>query len=101
MALDLYVGTLTRYYTGQWENVVQKTAREQGLEYRMVTPTRDSRDTVADPAETEIAIQHWQQNVSNALKQSDGGGGAAWQEGMSPPYFTDRIGWDPFFALIL
>lgn len=101
MAVDLYVGTLTRYYTGQWENVVQKAAREQGLKYQVIRPTGDNSDAVTDPSEAEIAIQHWQQNVSNALKESGGTSGATWQEGMTPPYFTDRIGWDPLFALIL
>ena len=30
MALDVYVGPLTRYYTGEWENVAERAARERG-----------------------------------------------------------------------
>ncbi len=30
MALDVYVGSLTRYYAGEWENVSERTARERG-----------------------------------------------------------------------
>ena len=32
MALDVYVGSLTRYYAGEWENVSERTARERGRE---------------------------------------------------------------------
>jgi len=100
MAVDLYVGTLTRYYAGQWENVAQKMAREQGLRYQVIRPGGDNADAVSDPAKIEPAIAQWQRNVAQALQQS-GGGDAAWQEGLGPPYFTDRIGWDPLFALML
>ena len=56
MAVDLYVGTLTRYYTRQWENVVQKMAREQGLKYQLVTPNQGDKDAITDPAVVEPAM---------------------------------------------
>jgi len=31
MALDVYVGSLTRYYTGDWENVADRTARVRSI----------------------------------------------------------------------
>ena len=35
MALDVYVGSLTRYYAGEWENVSERTARERGTQFRI------------------------------------------------------------------
>ena len=35
MALDVYVGSLTRYYAGDWENVSERTARERGTQFRI------------------------------------------------------------------
>ena len=31
MALDVYVGSLARYYAGEWENIAEKTARERNV----------------------------------------------------------------------
>ena len=36
MALDVYVGPLTLYYAGQWENVAQEAARLQGATYHTI-----------------------------------------------------------------
>jgi hypothetical protein len=100
MAVDLYVGTLTRYYTNQWENVAQKMARERGLKYSTISPQTAKEEAETDPTKVEIALQHWQRNVSEALCGA-GGSEVAWQEGLGPPYFTDRIGWEPLFAVML
>ena len=36
MAFDVYVGSFTRFYRREWENVVQKRAKETGQSYRMI-----------------------------------------------------------------
>lgn len=36
MAFDIYAGTLVRYYTRDWENVVQRQARIDGTPYTMI-----------------------------------------------------------------
>ena len=36
MGLDVYVGSLTRYYLGDWETIVQRIAREQGFDVQIV-----------------------------------------------------------------
>jgi hypothetical protein len=38
MGLDIYVGSLTRYYARDWETVVQKHARESGIKLTVVRP---------------------------------------------------------------
>jgi hypothetical protein len=47
MGLNVYVGTLTRYYAGEWELVTQTAAREAGLSFEVVrkqfgTPTKSA-----------------------------------------------------------
>ena len=37
MGLDIYAGTLTRYYSHNWKTVVQQWAEENGYAF---TPTR-------------------------------------------------------------
>jgi hypothetical protein len=100
MAVDVYVGTLTRFYTHQWENVVQKMAREGGSNYVAITPQALKDNGGSNPNEVELAIQRWQRNVSDALCNA-GGSEIAWPEGMQPPWFSDRIGWEPLFAVRL
>lgn len=36
MGLDVYVGTLTRYYSGDWELITQRVGRELGLTVEVV-----------------------------------------------------------------
>lgn len=100
MAVDLYVGTLTRYYARQWENVAQKMARQQDLKYQTISPGGSKEIQDSDAAKIAKGAQDWQRSVSEALRHA-GGSEVVWQEGMEPPYFTDRIGWEPLFALML
>ena len=48
MALDVYVGSLARYYAGEWENIAEKTARERGAQYQIGRPG-GSADRLKDP----------------------------------------------------
>ena len=38
MGLDVYVGSFTRYYAGDWKTVVQRYGREEGLKVEVVRP---------------------------------------------------------------
>lgn len=55
MALDVYVGPLTLYYAGQWENLAQKYARERGAHYQIIRPDK-VEDSVKDPELIRPAI---------------------------------------------
>ena len=48
MALDVYVGSLARYYAGEWENIAEKAARERGAQYQIGRPG-GSADRLKDP----------------------------------------------------
>jgi hypothetical protein len=98
MAFDVYVGTLTRFYTRQWENVVQEQARREGMEYRMVYAGGDS-----EPPEAEVvleAVNGWRRAMNQGLAPH-GLGPIEWSEDDSQPYFTDRPGWEGYSGLLL
>src|SRR5262245_15002254 len=97
MALDVYVGSLTRYYAGEWENVAEKAARERGAAEEM-TRLRGLVDRLQDRGTLQPAIQAWRSLLSESL-----GNNIAWpldcDETLDAPYFTGRPGWDGFGSL--
>jgi hypothetical protein len=65
MALDVYVGSLTRYYSGDWENAAEKIARERGVQYR-VTRTQPT-DVVRDAGRIRPVVLAWRRKLGEAL----------------------------------
>ena len=49
MGLDIYAGTLTRYYSHNWKTVVQQWAEENGYTFNRITPD-------GEPADNESAL---------------------------------------------
>jgi len=98
MALNIYLGTLTRYYAGDWETVTQQQAREAGTE-----PSGSQAaagDAIRDPSELRPIIVEWRQGIAAALKESitdpfD------WEESGDAPYATDQLTKDALWALRL
>jgi hypothetical protein len=99
MALDVYVGSLARYYAGEWENVAEKAARERGVQYQIGRPG-GSTDRLKDPQRIPPAVLAWRSALSDSL-----GSKLAlpldWDEALEAPYFTGRPGWDGFGSLVL
>src|SRR5262245_17676623 len=92
MALDVYVGSLTRYYTGDWENVTERAGRTRGAG-RQVGRQRDA-------ARVQPAVVAWREALAAALGDqvvilAD------WDESADAPHFTGRPGWDGFGSLVL
>jgi hypothetical protein len=99
MALHIYVGSLTRYYAGDWETVVQKRAREAGAQPSAPSPDA-GEDAIRDPAEIRPIVVEWRQGIASALKESitdpfD------WDESSDAPYATDQLTRDALWALRL
>jgi hypothetical protein len=93
------VGTLTRYYAGQWETRAARAAREQGLPFHTIR-THNPGDAITDPTQIEPAVVTWRSGLSRTL------GGILpnpldWPEGISPPYFTDQLTWEALGGLLL
>ena len=53
MGLDIYAGTLTRYYSHNWKTVVQQWAEENGYAFNRITPDGEPADNEGElsPAE--------------------------------------------------
>jgi hypothetical protein len=99
MALDVYVGSLSRYYAGEWENVSERTARERGTPFRIGRRV-GSGDPEPDIQDILQEILTWRVELNQSL-----GDRIAhpldWSEDLDAPYYTGRPGWDGFGSLVL
>jgi hypothetical protein len=91
VGLDVYVGSLTRYYVEGSADLVDRIARHQGM------PVSDGQD-----AEEVIraAVVRWRDRLSSWL----GDRLAApldWDESGPAPCFTDKPGWDGYGGALL
>jgi hypothetical protein len=99
MGLDVYVGSFTRYYAGNWETIVQRIGREQGFDVEVVRANAPA-DAVTDPNEIRAAVLSWRDQLSQGLATNidcplD------WDETSDAPYFTDKPAWDCYSSLLL
>lgn len=99
MGLDVYVGSVTRYTLGDWENVIQQAYREAG-ETCVLIRVNASKDAITDPAVILDAVLEWRESLSRRLK--NGGLPALdWDERPDAPYFTDKPAWEAYGDLML
>ena len=54
MGLDIYAGTLTRYYSHNWKTVVQQWAEENGYTFNRITPDGEPADNEEELSPAEI-----------------------------------------------
>ncbi len=99
MALDVYVGSLTRYYAGDWESVGERSARERGVPHEMMRP-RAPRERGQDVERIRPAVLTWRTTLGNSLG-ANVAGPLDWDESSDAPHFTGRPGWDGFGSLVL
>jgi hypothetical protein len=99
VGLDLYAGSLTRYYARDWETAAERAGREKGMPVTVVRPEPDP-DELTDPAEIREVVLRWREGVNEALA------GVLdapidWDESPEAPYFTDRPTWEGYSSLLL
>ena len=65
MGLDIYAGTLTRYYSHNWKTVVQQWAEENGYTFNRITPDGEPADNEEElsPAEVQAAVEDWRDQI--------------------------------------
>ncbi len=95
MNVDLFVGTLTRYYSAEWQS-----SRSRPGDLSPFGKQQASRDAVTDPVELQGVIAEWLEEASFKLKDHLKEP-LAWQEGMLPPHFTGELGIAGFGGAIL
>src|SRR5919109_5529610 len=93
MGLDVYVGSLCRYYAGDWETIVQQFGREQGFDVR-VERWNEPEDRITDPEEIRTIVDGWRSALGKAL-----GKDLSWNESADAPYYTDKPAWDGYGSL--
>jgi hypothetical protein len=100
MALDVYVGSLTRYYAGDWESVAERTMRARTRRGAASRSKERPRGPLRDSARLRPRVLAWRE----ALGQSLGAnvtGPLEWDESDEAPYFSAQPGWDGLGSLVL
>lgn len=102
MGLDLYAGSLTRYYTGDWETIVQRHGREAGepVEVIRIQPTEGGGEDLTDPAQVHQSIIAWRAWLSEKLRD-EGEPALDWDERAEAPYDTDKPDWNAYGNLLV
>lgn len=74
MGMDVYVGSLTRYTSGEWLTVVQQTLQTSGHDVRVIRAEPDPSEAM-DPVAVSDAVRSWQacsQELSGGSRWSPG-----------------------------
>lgn len=97
MGLDLYAGSLTRYFVGDWLTAVAEAAMVSGAALRVVDGLgRDREPIVVDPDVVHASVLSWRAGLARALAVD-----LSWPEDGDAPYATDKLGWDGHGAVML
>ena len=98
MALDVYAGSLTRYYAGAWENPVERGLRGQDAAQHLqsITPA----DATRSQDRIRPRVIAWRAALARALGDRLAGP-VEWDESEVAPWYTRRLGWDGFGSLVL
>ena len=100
MGLDIYSGTLTRYYARNWKTSVQKWAEENGMKFNIVRADTSEGEAVP-PEEILSDVTSWRDSMIEALSK-ELSGRPHWAEDIdTTPYFTEKPDWDAVEALTL
>jgi len=99
MALDVYVGSLTRYYAGDWKSVAVRSIRQRARKARRGEPSTGS-EPKKDRDRIQASVLAWRGTLDGALARHLGEP-LSWEESLQAPWFTDRPGWDGFGSLVL
>jgi len=91
VGLDVYVGSLTRYYVESSADVVERIARHQGME---VSAGQHAEEVI------RAAVVGWRDGLSRWLGDRLDGP-LDWDESGPAPCFTDKPGWDGYGGTLL
>ena len=100
MGLDIYSGTLTRYYARNWKTSVQRWGEENGMQVNIVRAHEQEGEAVP-PEEILADVTAWRDQLVSALSQ-ELSQPPLWNEDIgTTPYYTEKPDWDAVGALTL
>lgn len=73
MGLDIYAGTLTRYYSHNWKTITQQLSEENGQHYKQVDENGNEIKPVDDISEIEQireVICQWSDDLASNIDTS-------------------------------
>jgi AcrR family transcriptional regulator len=89
LGLDIYVGSFTRYYSGEWELVAARVARELGATFAVVRQ-HNPPDAIRDPEEIRSIVLEWRKGLAESLA-SHLPEPLDWDESPDAPYFKNSL----------
>lgn len=91
MGLDLYAGTLTRYYAHNWKTESQQWAEAHSFGYQKITSEMESENSMSTE-EVQQVIETWRDSLLSAIR-TEGTSVEAWPENNECPYYTSKPDW--------
>lgn len=85
--MDLYAGTLTRYYAHNWKTEAQLWAEENGFGYQKIGPDSEPGEEMSSE-EIRQAVEKWRDNLLSAIREH-GSRIGSWPEDNEHPYLTN------------
>src|SRR5512139_2610382 len=99
MGLDIYVGSLTRYFARDWKTILEQLAERGEIPEVRVVRASEPKDAIADPEQLRPTVLAWRQALSAGLAEHLSAP-LDWDESATAPYFTDKPSWDCYGALL-
>ena len=99
-AVDLFVGSLTRYYSAEWERVRTSPGGAPSRPIPIFPSPGGGRALVTDPAVIQPEIERWRRELNEHLADILASP-LDWAEGMTPPHFSDALGHTGYSGVIL
>ena len=103
MGIDIYCGTMTRYYSGDWDSEGKRYCLENGLEYKVIRPNSDEADDdeALSSEEIEELVLAWRASIIKDASKLRGKSFSPWQENRDMPYLTNRFDMGAFGAFFI
>ena len=100
MGLDLYAGTLTRYYTRNWKTAVQQWSEQNNVRCEIITPDGELGNENIDAEEVQSSTELWMEALISGLSNEDIFL-KPWEENNEKEYYTDKPDWAGYGALVI
>lgn len=100
MGLDIYAGTLTRYYTHNWKTAVQQWAEQNNIRCDIITPNGERGNENIDAEEVQESVELWMEALTSGLS-TKGLSFTPWEENNEKEYYTDKPDWSGYGALVI